>query len=168
MLQNLAKRVEGCPETALREIVEGVKSALEAHAPETEFSALKQDRDPLEELREDIRLAKQGPIPYQTVLSATTTLAEPYWHALDDAGKRVWMDEFNSKWLIWRHAIPVENAEKICLLLESGQLRVVKGSSVTWNDKTAHFELSEENMVHKAHILIEALGQEYDMAKINS
>ena len=50
--------------------------------------------------------------------------------------------------------------------LESGQLQVLRGSKVEWNDP--EFVLYSEDVEHRATVLIESLGQEFDTSKIES
>lgn len=83
---------------------------------------------PIEEILEaDIRQAKEGPIPSQAALLATEDIAGIIWNGLSSESLRRFDCNYKSLWTVYRHPMPIVNAEKILNTLKSGQLEVLSG-----------------------------------------
>jgi len=147
-----------------------MQEEIEGHHETIDFKQFTKPVDPLQTLRDDIAAADSGePIAWQTVIKSTKDLAERFWNCFSNDDKRKFLNIYDSAWVTYRHSIPVQNARKILALLEKGQLRVVQGSKVVYEDekfvvRTGEGEVSE----FKSDILIEALGQEYVVSRVES
>lgn len=72
-----------------------------------------------------------------------------------------------SKWLKYRHVIPVENARKILAFMEKRQLRVARSvSNARWDGD--HFSVATNGADIRSKDFIEAAGQEYNPSSIES
>ena len=78
-------------------------------------------------LEEDIAAAKEGPIPSQSVLLATAEIISNLWKSLPHQEQRKFDCDYKSLWTIFRHPMPIINAEKVLRPLKAGQLKVVSG-----------------------------------------
>jgi uncharacterized NAD(P)/FAD-binding protein YdhS len=78
-------------------------------------------------LEEDIAAAKEGPIPSQSVLFATAEIISDLWNRLPHQEQRKFDCDYKSLWTVFRHPMPVVNAEKVLRPLKSGQLKVLSG-----------------------------------------
>ncbi|MDE0349639.1 MAG: FAD/NAD(P)-binding protein [Gammaproteobacteria bacterium] len=85
-------------------------------------------RSPIEYYEHEISLAKGRARPWQAVLYATNRNIDLLWHHLEEDDKRLLMSEWLNDWLTYRASIPRENAERILLLMRSGQLTVRSGA----------------------------------------
>ncbi|KAF8864895.1 hypothetical protein BDZ45DRAFT_684868 [Acephala macrosclerotiorum] len=164
-LHSLAREVEDRPVSAWVRIACEFEEEMEDYT-DADFSELTRDVDPLAMLKADIDEAEKGPIQWQVLLNATKALVERYWHVLTPDEKVEFLRDNESKWMTYRHAIPVENARKILAGLQKGQLILLQGEDVEWIDDC--FTLKSNNQEYKAKYLIESLGQEYNTMKINS
>jgi hypothetical protein len=173
ILYNLARELEGNEKLiggALDAVISKMKYLILEHDPQA-IAHLSGDGEASEVLKEDIRAAESGSIIWQLVIGATAPLLERYWNTFTIEEKQHWLKDFNSTWVTHRHSMPLENGKKILELLESGQLQVVKGSKVLWNESKQRFVLEQEDGNGRSvegDFLIESLGQEFDTAKINS
>jgi pyruvate/2-oxoglutarate dehydrogenase complex dihydrolipoamide dehydrogenase (E3) component len=67
--------------------------------------------------------------------------------------------------------MPLDNGKKVLELLESGQLRAVKGSKAFWDEDRQRLVLEQKDDKGRSvegHTLIESLGQEFNTSKLNS
>jgi uncharacterized NAD(P)/FAD-binding protein YdhS len=78
-------------------------------------------------LEEDIATAKAGPIPSESVLLATAEIISNLWNSLSHEEQRKFDCDYKSIWTVYRHPMPIVNAEKILHTLKSGQLKVLSG-----------------------------------------
>jgi uncharacterized NAD(P)/FAD-binding protein YdhS/folate-dependent phosphoribosylglycinamide formyltransferase PurN len=174
-LSNLARELEEGESgngSTLGVLIEKMKDLIDENYPEAATRLFEPgNKSVIETLRKDVSEAERGAIMWQVVLWATTALTERYWNTFTVEEKQHWLKEFNSKWVTYRHAMPLDNGKKILELLESGQLRVVKGSKAFSDEYRQRFVLEQkddEGRSVEGHILIESLGQEFDISKINS
>ncbi|MGW2601504.1 FAD/NAD(P)-binding protein [Streptomyces klenkii] len=91
-------------------------------------AALRSARRPVAEtLPEDIRDAAEGRNRWYAALDATGHLAPRLWHRMDDAAKEVFLAKHASLWAMYRHSMPLPNAEKLWRLVRAGQLHAHTG-----------------------------------------
>ncbi|CZR51820.1 uncharacterized protein PAC_01697 [Phialocephala subalpina] len=164
-LHSLAREVEDRPVSAWIRIACEFEDEMEDYS-DADFSELTRDVDPLQMLKADIAEAEKGPIRWQVVLNAMKALVERYWSVLTLDEKTQFLKENGSKWMTYRHAIPLENARKILAGLEKGQLVVLQGENVKWSGDS--FNLKSNGKEYRVKYLIESLGQEYDTTHIDS
>jgi len=173
MLNNLARELEltlngsGAAQVFLTSIV---RSLVHEDGPE-ELPQLTREGSACEILREDVKDARASPIKRQIIAGTTAPLVERYWNTFTIREKERCLSHVNSTWVAHRHSMPRENGEKMLKLLETGQLRVVKGSKVDWDEAKQRFELVQQDgkgECIEGDFLIESLGQEFDTAKIDS
>lgn len=74
--------------------------------------------------------AAHHPRSWQSVLYSTNAVLDLIWPAMPDEDKKIFLG-YLSWWMAYRVSIPIENALKIKLLLESGQLSIIKGEIET-------------------------------------
>jgi uncharacterized NAD(P)/FAD-binding protein YdhS len=79
--------------------------------------------------------AAASPRPWQAVLYATNSIIDFAWQILDETDKDYFLKHYSAAWMSYRVSIPVENAQKIVTLADSGQLTFESGS-VGVNRKT--------------------------------
>jgi len=162
----LAKEAESgtcSPYGVLMRIVTEIEDLVREFAT-SDFSELEKSCDPLEMLRSDIKNAENGVIPWQTVINTTKPLAERYWNCFSDEEKKHFCEKYNSLWVTYRHAIPIDNARKILAMMEKGQLKVVKGAKVNWDRE--EFLVQSCQQEYRGQVLVEALGQEFNISEI--
>ena len=78
-------------------------------------------------LEEDIAIAKAGPIPSESVLLATAEVIGDLWNSLSHEEQRKFDCNYKSIWTVFRHPMPIVNAEKVLKAIKSGQLKVLSG-----------------------------------------
>ncbi|GAD95746.1 conserved hypothetical protein [Paecilomyces variotii No. 5] len=144
-LHDLAKHVEMNPDESLLQVTGSLVEEL-SRATSDDWSWIQNDEFPMNQLRHDIQAAQTGQVEWQAVLRGTAPIIE-----------RLWMR--------YRHAMPVQNAQKILNLLKKSQLRVVKGDHVHWDGTfKAHTSVGPIETPY----VIEATGQECHLNHIDS
>ena len=63
---------------------------------------------------------------------STAPVIERYCNCLDSASKLTFLREFMSIWVTHRHAMPLQTAEKVLRLIDSGQLRLLRTKKEGW------------------------------------
>ncbi|KAE9362956.1 hypothetical protein N431DRAFT_433200 [Stipitochalara longipes BDJ] len=173
ILSNLARKLELNSDRsggALDALMSTMKSLIEEHDPES-IPSLFKDSEPYETMRKDVEAARSGPTMWQLIIDATAPLIERYWNTFTLEEKELWFNKFDSTWATHRHSMPREIGQKMVKSLELGQLQVVQGSKVSWNESRQCFRLEEKDdkgRCIEGDCLIEAMGQEFDTAKIDS
>ncbi len=90
-------------------------------------------------LPEDIREAAEGRNRWYAALDATGHLAPYLWNRMDDSSKDVFLARYASLWAMYRHSMPLPNAEKIWRMVREGQLHAHTGfRSVTRASGRSH------------------------------
>lgn len=100
---------------------------------------------------------------------STAPVIERYWNCLDSASKLAFLREFMSIWVTHRYAMPLQTAEKVLRLIDSGQLRLLrtkKEGRAYWDNGS--FAIPIESGTLRVHCLIEAIGLEYDAHRVKS
>jgi Formyl transferase len=164
-LRSLARDVEDYPVEALTWVMRGIREEIE-RTNFTDWSELTTAIEPLAELRSDITKAESGATSWQAVIRATSLIIERFWDCFSTEEKATFLREYNSTWSTYHHAIPLENARKMLLLMEKGQLRVVRGQRNPWTG--SEFVVPTKNAQIRSQFLIEAVDQEYDPYPANS
>jgi uncharacterized NAD(P)/FAD-binding protein YdhS len=118
------------------------------------------DQPHLDLLESDIKQARKGESHFQNILYSTRYISSEVWKLLPPDQKMRFV-----KWLkphsdINRHAMPLQNAEKLRDLLRSGQVSVTAHSEkVEWNEAENRFDIQTEDGQHdSADYLINATG----------
>lgn len=127
--------------------------------------------DPVSWLEREIQSAKEGKKrPWQTVLFSLYPVVPRLWEALDEEGKKEFLDKYYTFWMTYLAAFPIENAEKILALLKSEQLTMLGGlDSLAYNQENEEFEvvLRNGNRLSSAYV-INATGQGHDVTQADS
>lgn len=173
IMHSLARDVENSEGEVFGKVFSTIKREIESleGGNHYEYSDLKSFTDPLEELQADIKGAENGTLCWQEVLRATAPVVERYWNCMSSKEKAVFLRDHMGIWFHFRHAIPLENARKILILMEKGQLRVVRSVSRThsgtrWDDN--HFSVATNEGDIQSKYLIEAIGQDHNPSSIES
>lgn len=168
ILHKLARDIEQRPERSLIRIIEMISQELarglpadSAHSSQARFLP-----DCLKEFRSNVDMAEKHTIQWQAVLRATAPVVERYWHTFSESTKDLFLREFFSTWMTYRHSIPLENARKILALIDRGQLKVHSGEKAFRSGN--EFVLSTTKGLVHSPWLIEAVGQEHDPHKTGS
>lgn len=121
---------------------------------------------PLEWLNQQISLAETGVKPWQQVLFAIYPIVPTLWSMLSLQDKKTFQDEYNSIYMTYLAAFPLENAYKVQEMIESNQLEVHGGLTSIQHDNDK-FILNVENN-HKITVkhLFNATGPGYDPTHI--
>ncbi|KAJ5959169.1 FAD-NAD(P)-binding-domain-containing protein [Penicillium vulpinum] len=163
-LHNLAKAVEASPEESMFQVTSGLMNEL-SQATDGDWSWILDDKSPVKQLQQDIQAAQDDQVQWQAVLRGTAPIIERYWNCLSSKSQELFMKQFYSIWMRFRHAMPVQNAQKILKLLEGSQLRVVQGQYVRWDGT---FKAETSAGLIETPYLIEATGQECCLDRIHS
>ncbi|KAJ5565003.1 hypothetical protein N7513_001245 [Penicillium frequentans] len=156
VLYELAKQLESDPDDSLLQVTSGLMAEL-SHATNGDWSWIIDDPSPEKQLRQDIKAAMTNQVQWQAVLRGTAPVVERYWNRLSPRSQQLFMEKYHSTWMRFRHGMPVQNAQKIARMLESGQLKIVKGESVRWDGT---FKAETSSGIIEAPYIIEATGQE--------
>ena len=165
VLQSLARDVEESADGAFFKIVQGIRREIEGTMT-VDWNKIATDPEPLPELISDIANAESGATPWQAILKSTASFVERYWNSFSLEDKKTFFKYFLSPWATYRAPMPLENAYKILALMESGQLRVLRGEKVRWNG--SKFVISLEGTEVQSQFLIEATGQEFNPYRVDS
>ena len=173
MMHSLARDVESSEGEVFGKIVSTIKQEIESFegGNHYEYSDLKHFTDPLKGLQADIKDAENGTLRWQEVLRATTPVVERYWNCMSSKEKAVFLRDYIGMWFQFRYAMPLENARKILVLMEQGQLRVLRSASGTRSDTRwdgSHFAVATNEGDIQSKYLIEAVGQEHNPCSIKS
>ena len=163
-LYELAKQLESNPDDSLLQVASGLMAEL-SQATNGDWSWILDDPSPEKQLRRDIKEAMTNQVQWQAVLRGTASVAERYWNRLSPRSQQLFMEKYHSTWMRFRHGMPVQNAQKILRMLESGQLNIVKGESVSWDGT---FKADTSIGMIEAPYVIEATGQECSIHRIHS
>ncbi|MFH1489051.1 MAG: FAD/NAD(P)-binding protein, partial [Pseudomonadota bacterium] len=122
-------------------------------------------------LQADIEKAQKGPLPYQAALGATEPIIGRLWSRLSMEDQCRFDRDFKTLWTVYRHPMPVVNAEKILAVLKSGQLDILSGCGcVRCCGSAPGFEIVLETRFGipyelKTPFLINATGQGLDVTR---
>ena len=117
----------------------------------------------------DIEKARKGPLPYQGVLSATEPVIGRLWNTLSIEDQCRFDRDFKSFWTVYRHPMPLINAQKVLDVLKTGQLDVLSGCGCIRSCGPGRgFEIDIETrfdipFLLKTPYLINATGQGLDV-----
>lgn len=132
---------------------------------------LKQNNDPLSTLEREIHAAKNKQCrPWQTVLFSLYPIVPRLWEALEDEGKKEFLERYYSIWMTYLAAFPVHNAEKIYSLMKENTLKIVGGLiRVDFDQNTREFlACFGNNITVKTRYIINAAGQGHDIQLTDS
>lgn len=123
----IAKELEGQSDAALTRLTLAIRARIEQDAKPLDWhSVLTSPYDPESDLVKDISAAESGNIVWQDVLTGTAPVVERYWNALSPQEKVVFLEEYQSIWMSYRHAMPLATAKRILNMMQVGQLRVLQ------------------------------------------
>ena len=173
ILHSLARDVENYEREALGKVISTIEREIKSLDGDKHYDWFDMNsfKDPLEDFRANIESAENGTVSWQSVLRATTPVVERYWNCMTLEEKAKFLRDHMSIWINFRHAIPLENARKILVLLETGQLRVgriASGISTSPRWDSDHFSVATVEGNIQSKYLIEASGQEYNPHHIKS
>ncbi len=80
--------------------------------------------DAADELEEDIKQAKKGGASWQKIIFPIGTRIPRIWQLLTDHDRDEFLYRYDSAWMVHRHAMPLQTAEQVLVMLKSGFLRV--------------------------------------------
>ncbi len=126
------------------------------------------DKPQLDLLKEDIDLAVKGQNIFENILYSTRHLSFDVWKLLPPDQKILFMKWLKPYYDINRHAIPLQNAKRLCGFMESGQLTVTAHSKeVEWRDDEQLFYVTtEDGKTEKVTYVINATGPASDIEKM--
>ncbi|KEQ78398.1 hypothetical protein M438DRAFT_285793 [Aureobasidium pullulans EXF-150] len=165
VLHCLARDVEQRPERSFIRIIETISQELDRGAC-GDSSQTQSSTDSLTEFQASVNAAENHLVQWQAVFRATAPVVERYWHTFPNSTKDLFLGEFFSTWMTYRHSIPLENARKIVTLISRGQLRVHCGEKAFLSGD--EFLVSTTSGLVQSPWLIEAAGQEHDPYKSGS
>lgn len=130
---------------------------------------------PTEWLKKEIDAARNRIRPWQTVLASLYSIVPNIWKILNENDKQEFLDKYYSFWITYLAAFPLENAEKILGLLQTGRLAVLGGlHSVSYSEQTQKFSVNlsvSGSLVTEcleAKYLVNAAGQGHDVTQTDS
>ena len=122
-------------------------------------------------LEADILQAKKGLIPTQAALLATEDIVGRIWNGLSPEAKQRFDCNYKTLWAVYRHPMPLVNAEKILNALKSGQLEVLSGfkcAGYAGKEKGFYVEMQSRYGLDyrlRIPIIINATGQGLSITK---
>lgn len=151
----------------------------QAEGPSFNFDEeLRLDRPVSEALRRDIQNAKSGNLRYQAVLYATADIIGKLWNLLPTQEQQCFEAAYASIWKIFRHPMPVMNADRVLEALDLGMLNVVGGlESITSASSKPGFvlQLATDHSRNPGGIryidtrfMINATGQGFNLTRLSS
>ncbi len=156
----------------LNDLIGVLKKEIEnAHKESIDWDkVLHLEKSPLEIITQDIEDAKTNKSSdWQSVLASTSDIIENFWDKLSDEDKQRFLKEYQGIWFVYRHAMPLKNAEKISNYLKSEKLAIYSGiKSVIYNENNKSFVLDLKDNKIEVPFLINATGAGEDIKKINS
>ena len=123
------------------------------------------DISPKTWIDEQIKLAEAGPKPWQQVLFAMYPIVPEIWSMLSIEDKKIFLEKYNSLFLTYLAAFPLENAYKIQHFLHSGELRIESGIKAV-KPFANGFEITTNSKTHTTENLINATGAGYNIDDI--
>lgn len=166
VLHELARKAESMDSDGLLQIASVLMDEISL-ATNGDWTWMLENESHLDQLKSDILAAQNKQVRWQSVLNSTAPVIERYWNSLSSSSQALFMQRFNSTWMTYRHAMPVKNAQKICNLLVKGQLQVLKGDTITWNDTNSMFSAKTSAGVLEVAHVVEATGQECHVDRID-
>ncbi len=128
---------------------------------------------PAQILEKDISKARSGVIAYQAALTASAQVTGILWNSMSSDDKMRFDREFKTLWTVYRHPMPLGNAQKILKALESGQLDILSGCRCVRACGEKNFEIDISTRFGltytiKTPYIINAIGQGLDVTKFKS
>lgn len=120
-------------------------------------------QDAVSRLRENIHSAQSGPQPWQQVLFSSYPLVPTIWAHLSPQDQQRFMQEYNSLFLTYLAAFPLDNATKLLQYLESEAVKVCGGLQAVTHDGNGYVVSTDEGHVFQAPYLINATGPGYEI-----
>lgn len=118
---------------------------------------------PLAWLNKEIYEAEKGPRPWQQVLFANYPFVPYLWSRMRLADQKQFMAKYYSCYMAYLAAFPLINAHKIRNLLQSGQLKIMGGLNVHYQNGS--YILQNESDSVKTQYLLNATGLSHNVAK---
>jgi uncharacterized NAD(P)/FAD-binding protein YdhS len=108
--------------------------------------------------------------PWQTVLFSLYPIVPRLWEALEEEGKKEFLDKYYSFWMTCLAAFPVDNAKKILDLLKNGSLEIHSGlESITYKEEAMDFNIELKNgRTLSSKYVVNATGQGHDINQTDS
>lgn len=120
------------------------------------------DISPLDWINQEISQAESGNRPWQQVLFSLYPHTPNIWPLLKYDDQKLFLDQYNSLFLTYLAAFPLENSYKIRELLISNQLEISGGlQNITYQNNQYIVELNKQNTIH-TKFLFNATGPGYD------
>lgn len=129
------------------------------------------ESSPRELLEHEIDCAKRHvQRPWQTVLFSLYPIVPRLWEALDEDGKKEFLEKYHTFWMTYLAAFPVDNAEKILSLLKGGLLETYSGlEKVSYNTESKLFKVNlRDGKYLQGEYLVNATGQGHDITQADS
>ncbi len=117
---------------------------------------------PIDWIQREIESSEINNKKWQSVLFAIYPIVSDIWAMLSDSDKETFLKEYNSIFMTYLAAFPLENAYKIRDLLISKQLRVIGGLSDVRKSDDNHFMVVADSKQYKAKYLFNATGTGYN------
>ncbi len=124
-------------------------------------------------LEKDISKAKSGVIAYQSALTAAAQTTVLLWNSMTIEDRMRFDRDFKTLWTVYRHPMPLVNAQKIYSALASGQLDIQSGCRCVRACGEKNFEIDVRTRFGlpytiKTPYIINAIGQGLDVTKFKS
>jgi uncharacterized NAD(P)/FAD-binding protein YdhS len=119
------------------------------------------DISPLDWLNYEITQAETGHKPWQQVLFALYPNVSTIWPMLSLADQKLFFEKYDSLYMTYLAAFPLENAYKIQELIKSSQLEV-HGGLATIEHGMGHFAMKTEGQIITTKHLFNATGLGYN------
>jgi uncharacterized NAD(P)/FAD-binding protein YdhS len=131
-----------------------------------DWQAFLQKRDPLEQLSDNIRAADQVTAHWRPFADSAAPIFERYWRCLEMKGRVTFMEQWNSVWYAFVHAMPYDSALQVQKALREEKLEVL-GFTTIRKMKTG-FDIAAAKRLLHADYVVEATGLETDISQIHS
>ncbi len=126
--------------------------------------------DPIEHYTSQLAAARGGARVWQSIGEALNPIVEVIWHHLAAADKRLFVDQFYSRFMSHWVPIPIVNGERILSLLQARQLTVDANlARVTFDDEARCFRLySSDSRTTTFDYVVNATGTQRHLSDCDS
>jgi uncharacterized NAD(P)/FAD-binding protein YdhS len=120
-------------------------------------------------LKNDLLSARGNVLAWQNVLISTETIINDIWNMMSLGDQALFDKKYSTLWSVFRHPMPVKNAEKILGYLEGGQLEVRGGlQKFAFKEDGDRFVFEFAESLLEASYLINTSGHGSQITKIQS
>ncbi|KAK4460366.1 FAD-NAD(P)-binding-domain-containing protein [Cladorrhinum samala] len=125
-------------------------------------------KDPAHRLAQDVAAAEHGTARWRALPDAAAPMFERYWNCLSISDRAAFLQDYNSLWYAFVHAMPHDNAVRLQRLIHRGKVKVLTAESDVIEQSGRGFVVTACGERIVADFLIGATGIEQKASRIPS